>query len=83
MGGQAVISNCFFFAVGKYLKHGGYIVIRHSDYGWWPHFLWSSDLVTFEQFHPVKHRRWYGLALRWRIPLVLFDGHAKPWQSSR
>lgn len=78
-GGEGVISNCVLFAIGRFWTRGGYVVVRKSDYGWWPHVLWSPDLVMFEQFHPVKHRRWYGVVLRLHLPLILFDGRAKPW----
>jgi hypothetical protein len=74
-----MLGNCLLFVVGRYLKRGGYIVIHRSDYGWWPHAVWSGDLKTFEQFHPVKHRRWYARILRWHLPPPLFDGRAHPW----
>lgn len=74
-----MIANCFTFAIGRYVTRGGYIIVHRSKYGWWPHLIWSPDLVTFEQFHPVRHRRWYAWALRHHIPLLLFNGRAHPW----
>lgn len=62
------------------VTRGGYVVVHKSKYGWWPHLVWTPDFVAFEQFHPVKHRRWYTTALRLGIPPILFDGEPKPWQ---
>jgi hypothetical protein len=52
--------NCLVYALRKWFTHGGYVVMRRSRYGWWPHFLWSPDLLQFFAFVPVKrpHRRW-------------------------
>jgi hypothetical protein len=47
------ISNCLFFAVSRWLKYGGYVIVRKSHYGWWPHFLWSQDLLSFEEYSPA------------------------------
>ena len=47
------MSNCFFYAVGRWWREGGYFVVRRSHFGWWPHFLWSPDLVTFYQYGPA------------------------------
>lgn len=74
-----MIANCVCFALYRYVTRGGYVIVRASDHGWWPHILWSPDLVHFEQFHPIRHRRWYATVLRWHIPPLLFDGHVVPW----
>ena len=47
------MSNCLFFALNKWLKHGGYLVIRKSRYGFWPHFIWCKDLKNAEIEHYV------------------------------
>lgn len=42
----------------KWLRDGGFVVARRSNNGWWPHFFWTSDLVTFEEYvpkYPNKH----------------------------
>jgi len=59
------------FVIWRWWSEGGYVVIRHSDWGWWPHFLWSPDLQTFEQFVPVvpNHKK--------RIPPLWFRGYIK------
>ena len=44
-------SNCFFYAVGKYLKHGGYIAIRKcKHHKFCIHWLWSPDLKNWEAY---------------------------------
>lgn len=51
------ISNCLAFVLAQLLRKGGYLVIRRSHYGPFPHFLWSQDLITFQEFVPVDPRR--------------------------
>ena len=46
------MNNCLFFALYKFYKQGGFIVIRKSKYGNWSHVMWSKDLVTFEHYVP-------------------------------
>ena len=45
-------SNCLFFALTRFKERGGYLIMRKSHHGWFPHFLWSEDLETFEQYVP-------------------------------
>ena len=47
-------SNCLFFALKKVRTEGGYLLMRRSHVGWWPHFVWSKDLTTLEEFVPTK-----------------------------
>jgi hypothetical protein len=30
------------------------MIVRRSTHGWWPHFLYSADLITFEEYTPAK-----------------------------
>lgn len=46
--------NCLLFVFIRWWKHSGYVVIRKSHYGFWPHFLWSKDLKEFEEYTPSK-----------------------------
>lgn len=64
------MSNCIIYAVFTWLKQGGYIVIRKSRRGWWPHFLWSLDLKTFKEYYPLYPKRR-------KIPPPLFRGYVK------
>jgi hypothetical protein len=48
------VSNCIIFAVWRVIRRGGYIVVRKSRWGWWPHVLWSPDLKTFEEYQPIQ-----------------------------
>lgn len=47
------MSNCFFFAIWKWFRHGGYLVLRVSKIGPWIHFIWCKDLKDAEIEHYV------------------------------
>lgn len=67
------LSNCILYAVGRWWRRGGYVVIRKSNYGPFPHFMWSADLLTFESFIPMRpaHERWFPPPLfRGRVVVV-------------
>jgi hypothetical protein len=64
-------SNCLIFALKHWWEKGGYLIIRKSHYGWWPHFLWSADLKTFEQFTPLRK------AQRHLFPPLIFVGYVE------
>lgn len=68
---MAKLSNCVLFALGQWWAYGGYLVVRKSYFGWWPHFLWSQDLVTFEEYTPYDTRR-----RKW-LPPLLFKGYVR------
>lgn len=72
-------SNCFIYAIQQWKRSGGYIVIRKSRFGWWPHFLHarldstSSKLevdhfVPDEPKPPIGWRRWFP------IHTIIFKG---------
>lgn len=61
------ISNCLVFALAQLICNGGYLVMRRSRFGPFPHFIWTPDLVTFHEFVPVDPRH------RW-IPPLAFVG---------
>lgn len=74
-------NNCLIFAFHKWIKCGGYLIIRKSNYGWWPHFLWSKDLSLFEEFAPSSSK-YQG---RWFPPLI-FAGYIRKsyaWDQSK
>ena len=64
------MSNCLLFALAKWWKHGGYVIIRKSHWGWWPHFIWCKDLrdAEIEQYVPI------GDKLPFSFMKVLFKG---------
>jgi hypothetical protein len=64
-------SNCLIFALAHWWHDGGYLIVRRSWYGWWPHFLWSADLKVFEEFTPLRTKT-YRLC-----PPVLFKGYVR------
>lgn len=68
-------SNCLFYAVNRWWREGGYLVIMWSNYGWWPHIAWSPDLVEYYEFcPPTKRRRW--------CPPWIFWGSVKRWSQA-
>jgi len=69
-------SNCLIFAVNKWFKHGGYLVMRRSKHGFFPHFLWCSDLknAEIEHFVPINPKHSFVKILFHKI---LFEGMIK------
>lgn len=66
------MNNCLLYALCKFYKCGGFIVIRKSKYGKWSHVMWSKDLIHFEHYVPVN--------LPLKHPLlskILFKGRVK------
>lgn len=59
------MNNCLLYALGKFMREGGYLIIRKSRFGWWPHLLHSSDLETITDFRPPAPS-----ADRWLPPLL-------------
>lgn len=64
-----MVSNCLFFALRKWICEGGYLIVRKSHSGPFPHFLWSRDLKTFAQFTPVNRKEFKP------VPPLLFRGY--------
>ena len=50
-------------------KNGGYLIIRKSKVGWWPHFLWSQDLKEFRHYVPLEYKE------NKPVPPLIFDGY--------
>lgn len=50
------MNNCLFFALSRWFKRGGYLVIRRSRMGLFPHFLWAKSLGEIEHFVPNDKR---------------------------
>jgi hypothetical protein len=71
-GGRIIPVNCLTYALRKLAAEGGYLVIRRSRYGWFPHVIWSRDLVTFEDFRPVRPKRR-------KVPPLWFRGRVRRW----
>ena len=63
------MNNCLTYAIGKWIKEGGYILIRRSHFykdfnlSWWhplywlPHFLHRSPGKTITQYSPTEEQR--------------------------
>jgi hypothetical protein len=63
-------SNCLIFALQRWVSRGGYLVVRKSRWGPFPHFLWSPDLKRVEQYVPAEPN------IR-VIPPLIFKGYVK------
>lgn len=48
-------SNCLVFALWRWVTRGGYLLMRRSRWGWWPHFLWAETLepLRVEHYAPL------------------------------
>jgi len=47
------MKNCLTYALTKWYKEGGYLVIRKSKYVWWvPHFLHMTEKGLITQYVP-------------------------------
>lgn len=43
---RAPLTNCLFVALYLWATRGGYLILRRSHYGPYPHFLWTPKLPT-------------------------------------
>ena len=50
-------NNCLFWALAKWAKYGGYLMIRRSRWGWFPHFLHMDREGNIESFVPDDPRK--------------------------
>jgi hypothetical protein len=64
-------SNCLIFAFSQWWKRGGYLVVRLSHWGWWPHIIYSKDLKNFEEFHPCRKKQHH------LFPPLIFSGYVR------
>jgi len=59
-------SNCLVFALHRWWTDGGYLILRRSHYGWWPHVLWTRSLSEAPlSYVPAKPIPWQ------RLPWIL------------
>lgn len=65
-----MVSNCYIWAKWQHWKYGGYFTRVKSQFGWWNHYTWSPDLITFHEFVPV----WSKHLWRKKYPPILFRG---------
>jgi hypothetical protein len=49
--------NCLFFGLWRWMTRGGYLILRRSHHGWWPHVLWCQNLrdAEIEHYVPLKY----------------------------
>lgn len=62
------MSNCLFYALNKWYHEGGYLLVRKSFFGWWPHFLHMSLDGEITHFSPIGPKR------KRILPPLLFKG---------
>lgn len=68
--------NCLTYALRRvWQERGGYLVIRKSRHGCYPHVVYSRDLVTFEDYFPRYPRRLL-------LPPLWFAGRVRRWQGA-
>ncbi len=65
-------SNCWYWAFSTYFRKGGFLIFSKSEWGWWPHVMWSPDLMRCHQFEP-DHKRQRGRLL----PPLIYRGYIK------
>ena len=67
-------TNCIIYAFSKWAEMGGYVAIRKSRFGWFPHFLWVKDIDGKEMSHigPVS-----GLPPKHPLELIRFNAFIK------
>jgi hypothetical protein len=70
------MSNCLIFAFVQWLHYGGYVIVRKSRHGWWPHFMWVKDLNGLEvsEYSPPEVIAW---ANKCGIPPLVFRGQVR------
>lgn len=54
----SLFSNCIIFSYSKWIENGGYIIMRKSHWGWWPHFIWAKhiDGLYLEHLVPIEDK---------------------------
>ena len=65
-------SNCLVFALKRWFSDSGYLVVRKSNFGWWPHFLWTPDINSsyVEHYAPISGQKKL-------MPPPLFEGNVQ------
>jgi hypothetical protein len=69
-------SNCLFWAVGQWIKHGGCLrweMTHYNKVSWlkWPHFYWVDDNGQAWEFHSKGPKR------KILIPPPIFPGEPR------
>jgi hypothetical protein len=72
-------SNCLFYALRRWKRDGGHLVLQKSRYGWWAHVLWTADFKTFYEFVPVSHAQ-QRRKIRYGIPPMWYRGYERPFE---
>lgn len=63
-------SNCWAFAISKVIAEGGGLIVRRSEYGWWPHVQWVDKRKRVWEFMPTEPKRSVLKAWKGCVPLI-------------
>lgn len=54
-------SNCLIFALQRWRSDGGYLILRRSRHGWWPHVMHARSLseppLSYVPVQPISWQR--------------------------
>jgi hypothetical protein len=70
------MSNCLIFALFQWWHYGGYVIVRQSRHGWWPHFMWAQHLGNLEAIEFIPYKPIY-LSDNYPIPPIVFRGYVR------
>lgn len=69
---MALRCNCLIWAIAAWRRFGGYILVRRSHWGPFPHFLWVDKrrrhVISYKPLNPELSRWrpiWFYGAVRW------------------
>jgi hypothetical protein len=63
-------SNCLFYAAWRWIRRGGWLLIRRSPHGPWPHFVHADELPEDLHVHQYAHKP--------NVPCdIVFDGEVQ------
>lgn len=66
-------SNCLIFALRRWFRDGGHVLVVPSDNWPGPHFRFTLDGVVYEEFYPRR-------AIRRLLPPLVFQGAVRHWE---
>jgi hypothetical protein len=70
------MSNCLLFALFQWWHYGGYVIVRKSKIGWWPHFMWASSIESLEAIEYVPYEK-VEFADKYHLPPIVFKGYVR------
>jgi hypothetical protein len=74
------MSNCLIFALVQWWHYGGYVIVRKSRIGWWPHFMWAKSIKDLEAIEYVPYLE-IEFAKKYHLPPIVFKGYVRKAKS--